>query len=177
MICLPRDHSLILSEAMGQLQTAPTNGVTAALAFLRNPEQLGAEMEVWTNLLQTFGLASMIIVAGGYGLWRMVVWIGRELVIPIRDNLIAAMKQQMALVEKQWDASHKERDIERELRHQATTRMTDAIDETHETANKAKEEILAKLSTVCRYNIPETNRRGPRQQSQMRPGESEQTPT
>ena len=46
-------------------------------------------VETWANLLQTFGLAVMIIVASGYALWKGVRWAGREIIIPIRDRIIS----------------------------------------------------------------------------------------
>lgn len=45
-------------------------------------------MDFWVNLLQTFGLAVVILFAIGVGIWRMTRWFGAEIVIPFRDRLI-----------------------------------------------------------------------------------------
>ena len=42
--------------------------------------------EPWLNLLQTFGLAVTVLVAIALALWRIAVWTGREVVIPLRDK-------------------------------------------------------------------------------------------
>lgn len=43
----------------------------------------------WVQLLQTFGLAVVVLFAVGVALWKAAGWVGREIIIPIRDRIIA----------------------------------------------------------------------------------------
>ncbi len=43
-------------------------------------------MEPWLQLLQTFGLAVVILFAIGIAAWKIVRWAGLELIIPLRDK-------------------------------------------------------------------------------------------
>lgn len=47
----------------------------------------------WMNLMQAFGLPVTILFAVGLGLWRVIVWAGREIAIPLRDRVIVRMEQ------------------------------------------------------------------------------------
>lgn len=42
----------------------------------------------WLNLLQTFGLAVVILFAIGIAAWRSAVWFSREIVLPVRDRML-----------------------------------------------------------------------------------------
>lgn len=44
--------------------------------------------DLWVNLLTNFGLATVIILALGAGTWKTLGWIGRELILPLRDQWI-----------------------------------------------------------------------------------------
>lgn len=46
-------------------------------------------MDVWAQLLQTFGLAVTILFAVGVAIWKGAGWFGREIIIPIRDKVIS----------------------------------------------------------------------------------------
>ena len=46
-------------------------------------------MEVWINLIQTFGLAVVILFAVGLGIYKASRWVASEIVIPLRDNAAA----------------------------------------------------------------------------------------
>lgn len=43
----------------------------------------------WIQLLQTFGLAVVILFAVGMALWQSTRWFGREIVLPLRDKALA----------------------------------------------------------------------------------------
>lgn len=40
----------------------------------------------WLQVAQSFGVPVAILVTGGLGIWRCVVWLGREVVKPISDR-------------------------------------------------------------------------------------------
>lgn len=44
-------------------------------------------MEPWLNLLNNFGVTTMILFALGAGSWRVLSWVGKEIVIPTRDHV------------------------------------------------------------------------------------------
>lgn len=46
-------------------------------------------MEVWINLIQTFGLAVVILFAVGLGIYKASRWIAAEIIIPFRDSAVA----------------------------------------------------------------------------------------
>lgn len=58
-------------------------------------------VEVWVNLLQTFGLAVVILLAIGVAIWKGAGWVGRELIIPLRDKLLNRL---VAFFDKMDDA-------------------------------------------------------------------------
>lgn len=43
----------------------------------------------WMQLLSTFGAPMFVLVAIGIGGWRVLGWVGRELIVPARDKLFA----------------------------------------------------------------------------------------
>jgi hypothetical protein len=43
----------------------------------------------WISLLQTFGLAVTILFAVAIAVWRLSKWVGKEIVIPLRDQAIS----------------------------------------------------------------------------------------
>lgn len=48
-------------------------------------------MEQWLLVVQNFGLATAILGLLGFGAWKTLVWVGREVVIPARDRLIGRL--------------------------------------------------------------------------------------
>jgi hypothetical protein len=44
-------------------------------------------VEVWTNILTNFGPLALILIAIGFGCWRVLAWVGREMLIPLRDKV------------------------------------------------------------------------------------------
>lgn len=53
----------------------------------------------WVQLLQTFGLAVVILFALGVAIWRAAGWFAREIVIPFRDKLLARMLEVLSSLE------------------------------------------------------------------------------
>lgn len=49
----------------------------------------GSSTVDWITLLQTFGLAVVILIAIGLAIWRLSKWTGKEVVIPLRDQVIS----------------------------------------------------------------------------------------
>lgn len=120
-------------------------------------------MESWVELLKTFGLAVMIIFSGGWGLWKIIVWTGNEIVVPIRDALVAGLNEQL----KQISDHAKERTIERQSRHEIANAFSKIQSEAEIGFRQRVSEVLDKLETVCKYQqIGQTNRRGPQQRQQ-----------
>lgn len=58
----------------------------------------------WVALLQTFGLAVVILFALGIGIWKVAVWIGKELIIPFRDKAIDQFASFLARLDRNVDA-------------------------------------------------------------------------
>lgn len=55
----------------------------------------------YVSLIQLVGFPAAALVAVGYGVWRVVVWAGRELVIPLRDLLRDTAARLTASAERQ----------------------------------------------------------------------------
>lgn len=43
----------------------------------------------WVAVVQVVGFPAAVLVAVGLAGWRVIVWTGREVVIPCRDNLLS----------------------------------------------------------------------------------------
>jgi hypothetical protein len=44
-----------------------------------------------SSMVQTFGLASVLLACIMFGLWKIIAWVGKEIILPIRDSVIARM--------------------------------------------------------------------------------------
>lgn len=45
----------------------------------------------WTTIGNTFGVATMILVAVGYGTYKGSGWLAKEIILPVRDKLIGRL--------------------------------------------------------------------------------------
>lgn len=121
-------------------------------------------MDPWVELLKTFGLAVMIIFSGGWGLWKMIVWTGNEIVVPIRDALVAGLNQQL----RQISDHANERTIERQSRHEMANAFSKVQADAEIGFRQRVSEVMDKLENVCKYQqIGQTNRRGPNQKNEL----------
>lgn len=60
-------------------------------------------MEPWMSLLQTFGLAVVVLFAIGIALWKASRWVGAEIIIPLRDTMISALTSFFSRMERGMD--------------------------------------------------------------------------
>src|SRR4051812_28216228 len=47
----------------------------------------------WLQIGKDFGTNAVVLVALGVAIWRVMVWFGREIIIPVRDRLLTRLEQ------------------------------------------------------------------------------------
>ena len=55
----------------------------------------------WLTIVQNVGVPAAVMAAGGMALWRIVVWAGNEVVIPLRDRHVKFLDSLQANLETQ----------------------------------------------------------------------------
>lgn len=50
------------------------------------------EVASWLEIAKTFGVTACVLAAFMFGAWKIVRWVGQELVIPLRDRFILRLE-------------------------------------------------------------------------------------
>lgn len=77
----------------------------------------------WTNLIQTFGIAVTCLVALALAVWRILVWVGEKVIVPVSERHIKFLDEVSASVRAQSDFARAQR--EEMVAH---TRMLEALE-------------------------------------------------
>lgn len=80
----------------------------------------------WVAVVQVVGFPAAVLVAVGLAGWRVIVWTGREVVIPCRDNLLSKAAAFFERVDAALSAMEKRLDrmaVAVEKQAEATTRI------------------------------------------------------
>ena len=63
-------------------------------------EKEGDALDTWVTLVQTFGVAVACLGALGYAVWRVLVWTGTHVVLPVVQRHILFLDTMAAAVDK-----------------------------------------------------------------------------
>lgn len=66
--------------------------------------------------LAQYGLPTVILFAVGWGLWKAVIWSGREVVVPLRDRIAAHLAKIETTMDSLKDSAERQADSIESLR-------------------------------------------------------------